>query len=198
MTAAERDSGAGPLVGVLAVQGDFEAHGRLLRHLGAGVVDVRTPADLDGVQALVLPGGESTAMTLAFEREGLVEPLRELARSGVPVLGSCAGLIMLDTDHLAIMDIRANRNAFGRQIRSFEEDVEMDEFPGGPVRGVFIRAPQIAEHGPGVRILAAVDGHGVAARQGDILAVAFHTELTGDPRLHAWLLARAAAQSADS
>jgi 5'-phosphate synthase pdxT subunit len=96
------------------------------------------------------------------------------------------------------MDIRANRNAFGRQIRSFEEDVEMDEFPGGPVRGVFIRAPQIAEHGPGVRILAAVDGHGVAARQGDILAVAFHTELTGDPRLHAWLLARAAAQSADS
>ncbi len=181
-----------PLVGVLALQGGFEAHGRLLRELGASVREVRVPADLAGLDALVIPGGESTTMTLGVEREGLGEPLRGLVASGVPVLGSCAGLIMLDRDHLGVMDIRAERNAFGRQVKSFEADVEVAGLDGGPMRGVFIRAPWIAEHGEDVEILASVDGHPVAAREGAILAVAFHSELSGDERLHRWLLERAA------
>ena len=192
-----------PLIGVLALQGGFQAHERVLRGLGAEVREVRTPADLDGLDGLVIPGGESTTMTLGIEREGLAEPLRELvAGKGVPVLGSCAGLIMLDRDHLGLMDIRAQRNAFGRQLRSFEADIELrgldeagsrDGQPpsgggrstgGGPLRAVFIRAPWIAEHGPDVEILAEVDGHPVAARQEHMLAVAFHAELTDDDRVH--------------
>ncbi|HEY3758508.1 MAG TPA: pyridoxal 5'-phosphate synthase glutaminase subunit PdxT [Solirubrobacteraceae bacterium] len=183
--------GESPLVGVLALQGDFEAHARMLRGLGAQVREVRVPADLDGLEGLVIPGGESTTMTLGIAREGLAQPLRELAQRGVPVLGTCAGLIMLDREHLALMDIRAERNAFGRQIRSFEADVELRGSgiaPGPPLRGVFIRAPWIAEHGPDVEILAEVDGHAVAARQGDLLAVAFHAELTEDVRVHRLLL----------
>ena len=181
-----------PLVGVLALQGGFEAHARLLRELGASVREVRVPADLAGLEALVIPGGESTTMTLGIEREGLGEPLRELVASGVPVLGSCAGLIMLDRDHLGVMDIRAERNAFGRQVKSFEADVEVAGLDGHPMRGIFIRAPWIAEHGEDVEILASVDGHPVAAREGAVLAVAFHSELSGDERLHRWLLERAA------
>jgi 5'-phosphate synthase pdxT subunit len=220
------------LVGVLALQGDFEAHGTVLRRLGASVREVRTPAHLEGLHGLVIPGGESTTMTLGIEREGLAEPLRELAAhggtdgatrtavdgagargtgtrgaaegttgaggteasrvGGFPILGSCAGLIMLDREHLRIMDIRAERNAFGRQLRSFEADLSVEGLgipPGPPLRGVFIRAPWIAEHGPGVEILARVDGHAVAARQGRVLAVAFHTELGRDDRLHRLLLA---------
>jgi 5'-phosphate synthase pdxT subunit len=178
-----------PLVGVLALQGSFEAHARMLRRVGAEVREVRTPADLVGIDGLVIPGGESTTITLGIQREGLAEPLRALAgqpQSGrsVPVLGSCAGLIMLDREHLGLMDMRAERNAFGRQIKSFEADVRMREIDGPPLRGIFIRAPWIAEHGPGVEILAEVDGHAVAARQGNQLAVAFHAELTDDDRLH--------------
>jgi 5'-phosphate synthase pdxT subunit len=173
-----------PLIGVLAIQGGFEAHERVLRRLGAEVRQVRVLADLDGLEGLVLPGGESTAISLGVEREGLAEPLRALARAGTPLLGSCAGLIMLDSQHLGLMDIRAERNAFGRQVASFEADVEVEGLDGEPVRGVFIRAPQIAEHGPSVRILGAVDGHPVAAREGRKLAVAFHTELGSDDRLH--------------
>jgi 5'-phosphate synthase pdxT subunit len=182
-----------PLVGVLALQGDFEAHQRMLQRLGATTREVRVPADLDGLDGLVLPGGESTTMTLGIEREGLAEPLRALAGhngvGGVPVLGSCAGLIMLDRDHLGLMDMRAERNAFGRQIRSFEANVQLDGIDGGPLHGVFIRAPWIAEHGPDVSILGKVDGHAVAARQGQLLAVAFHSELTDDDRLHRLFLA---------
>jgi pyridoxal 5'-phosphate synthase pdxT subunit len=177
-----------PLIGVLALQGGFEAHARMLRRLGVEVREVRTPADLDGLEGLVIPGGESTTMTLGIEREGLAGPLRELlgdgAATGVPALGSCAGLIMLDREHLGVMDMRAERNAFGRQVRSFEADVEVRGLPGRPVRGIFIRAPWIAEHGPGVEILAEVEGHPVAARQGRMLAVAFHAELTDDERIH--------------
>ncbi len=158
--------------------------------------EVRVPGDLDGLEGLVIPGGESTTMTLGIEREGLKEPLRELIgippTRGVPVLGSCAGLIMLDRDHLGLMDIRAERNAFGRQLRSFEMDIELRGIDGDPaqpatnrpLRAVFIRAPWIAEHGPGVEILAEVDGHPVAAREGKMLAVAFHAELTDDDRVH--------------
>ena len=186
------------LVGVLALQGGFEAHARMLRGLGATVREVRTPADLERIEGLVIPGGESTTMTLGIEREGLGEPLRELIADqpadgrggigGIPVLGSCAGLILLDREHLGLMDIRAERNAFGRQIKSFEADVELRGIAGGPLRGVFIRAPWIAEHGPGVEILGEVDGHAVAAREGERLAVAFHSELTADDRLHRLLL----------
>jgi 5'-phosphate synthase pdxT subunit len=182
-------SPAKPLVGVLALQGGFEAHARMLRGVGAEVREVRTPAELEGIEGLVIPGGESTTMTLGIEREGLAEPLRELCGSppgglGLPVLGSCAGLIMLDRDHLGLMDTRARRNAFGRQLKSFEAPVALRGIDGPPLRGVFIRAPWIAEHGPAVEILAEVDGHAVAAREGNRLAVAFHAELTPDERLH--------------
>lgn len=173
-----------PLIGVLALQGGFEAHELVLRRLGADVREVRTPAGLDDLDALVIPGGESTTMTLGIEREGLAGPLRELVAGGVPVLGSCAGLIVLDRDHLGLMDVRAERNAFGRQLRSFETDLELAGLAGGPLRAVFIRAPWIAEHGPDVEILAEVDGHPVAARQDGRLAVAFHAELTDDDRVH--------------
>jgi 5'-phosphate synthase pdxT subunit len=183
------------LVGVLALQGGFQAHERVLRGLGAGVREVRTPADLDGLEGLVIPGGESTTMTLGVEREGLREPLRELVRTGTPVLGSCAGLIMLDSDHLGLMDVRARRNAFGRQLHSFETDLDVRGLEGGPLRAVFIRAPWIAEHGPDVEILAEVDGHPVAARQDGMLAVAFHAELTGDERVHRMFLDTVAGRS---
>jgi len=180
------------LIGVLALQGDFEAHGRMLRGLGADLREVRVPGDLDGLEGLVIPGGESTTMTLGIEREGLAEPLRDLLKWGVPVLGSCAGLIMLDREHLGLMDIRAERNAFGRQLKSFEADVELRGIAGGPLRAVFIRAPWIAEHGPDVEILAEVDGHPVAALEGKMLAVAFHTELTDDDRVHQLFLSSVA------
>jgi 5'-phosphate synthase pdxT subunit len=136
-------------------------------------------------------------MTLGIEREGLTEPLAAFADQGKPVLGTCAGLIMLDRAHLGLMDIRAERNAFGRQVRSFEADVTLPGIDGPPVRAVFIRAPWIAEHGPDVEILAAVEGHAVAARQGAILVVSFHPELTGDARVHGAFLAQVrAARSA--
>jgi 5'-phosphate synthase pdxT subunit len=185
----EHRAAPAPLVGVLALQGDFEAHARLLNQLGARPREVRVPGDLDGLDALIIPGGESTVMTLGIEREGLQEPLRELVRSGTPVLGTCAGMIMLDRDHLGVLDIRAERNAFGRQLRSFEADLEFAEIPGGPVHAVFIRAPWVADHGPQVQVLARVDGHPVAVRQDNVVAVAFHPELTGETRLHALLLA---------
>ncbi len=146
------------------------------------------PADLEGLDALIIPGGESTVMTLGIEREGLGEPLRALARSGVPMLGTCAGMIMLDRDHLGLLDIRTSRNAFGRQLRSFEADLELAGMRGGPLHAVFIRAPWVAEHGDAVQVLARVDGHPVAVRQGTLLAVAFHPELAGESRLHQLLL----------
>ncbi|HEV2819003.1 MAG TPA: pyridoxal 5'-phosphate synthase glutaminase subunit PdxT [Solirubrobacteraceae bacterium] len=174
----------GPLVGVLALQGGFEAHARVLRSLGAQVREVRVPSDLEGLAGLVMPGGESTVMSLGIEREDLAEPLRALAGSGTPVLGTCAGLIMLDREHLGLMDLVARRNAFGRQVRSFEADLDFAGLEGGPLRAVFIRAPWIDEAGAGVTVLAEVDGHPVAAQQGNLLAVAFHPELDGDARVH--------------
>jgi 5'-phosphate synthase pdxT subunit len=169
------------VVGVLALQGDFAAHGRMLRDLGADVREVRVPADLEGLDGLVIPGGESTTMTLGIEREGLGEPLREFARSGAPVLGTCAGMIMLDRSHLGVLDVECRRNAFGRQVRSFEANLQIE---GKPVRAVFIRAPWVEICGEDVEVLAAVDGHPVAVRQGNLLAVSFHPELAGETRLH--------------
>jgi 5'-phosphate synthase pdxT subunit len=189
-------------IGVLALQGDFEAHAGMLAELGAEPRIVRTPADLEGLDALVIPGGESTTMTLGIEREGLAEPLRDLVAAGTPVLGTCAGLIMLDREHLGLLDVQARRNAFGRQLQSFETDLHLEGLRGdpqagtprrdgdAPMRAVFIRAPWVDDHGEGVEVLAEVEGHPVAVRQGNILAVAFHPELTTDRRVHEWLVER--------
>jgi pyridoxal 5'-phosphate synthase pdxT subunit len=177
-----------PVIGVLALQGGFEAHAKALEELGAEARIVRVPADLDGLDGLVIPGGESTTMTLGIDREGLAEPLREFVRSGRPTLGTCAGLIMLDRDHLGLLDVSVRRNAFGRQLASFEAELD---FEGAPLHAVFIRAPWVEECGSDVEVLAEVDGHPVAVRQGNILAVAFHPELTDERRLHRWLLEHA-------
>jgi 5'-phosphate synthase pdxT subunit len=175
-------------IGILALQGDFEAHAGVLRELGVEARVVRTPEDLAGLDGLILPGGESTTMMLGLEREELVEPLRELVASGTPTLATCAGLIVLDRDHLGVLDLRARRNAFGRQVQSFETDLELPAIGTRPLRAVFIRAPWVEEHGPGVEVLAEVDGHPVAVREGNVLAVAVHPELTPDDRVHRWLL----------
>ena len=160
----------------------------MLAELGADAREVRTPHDLAGLAGLILPGGESTTMTLGLEREALAEPLRELVASGTPTLATCAGMIVLDREHLGVLDLSTRRNAFGRQVSSFEIDLELPGIGGGNMRAVFIRAPWVEEHGPGVEVLAELDGHPVAVRQGDVLAVAFHPELTRDDRLHGWLL----------
>jgi 5'-phosphate synthase pdxT subunit len=175
------------VIGVLALQGGFEAHAKALTELGAEVREVRTPQDLDGVDALVIPGGESTTIGLGVEREGLAEPIVDFARSGRPVLGTCAGMIMLDREHLGVLDIAVRRNAFGRQLASFETELSLD---GAPFDAVFIRAPWVEEVGEDVEVLAEVDGHPVAVRQGNILAVAFHPELGSDLSLHKWLVDR--------
>ncbi len=177
-----------PVVGVLALQGDFEAHGRILGGLGAEAREVRIPEQLEGLDGLIIPGGESTTMTLGIRREGLAEPLRALVASGTPVLGTCAGMIMLDRDHLGVADWLCERNAFGRQVRSFEANLDIPGIAGDPVRAVFIRAPWIAQAGAGVETLAEVDGHGVAVRQGHLLAVSFHPEIAGETRVHALFL----------
>ena len=174
-------------IGVLALQGGFEAHAKALARLGIPAREVRTPEDLDGLDALIIPGGESTTITLGLQRESLAEPLLEFVRSGKPTLGTCAGMIMLDRDHLGVLDIEVRRNAFGRQLASFEADLM---FEGAPLHAVFIRAPWVEEAGPEVEVLAEVDGHPVAVRQGNILAVAFHPELTDEIRLHEWLVDR--------
>ncbi len=174
-------------LGVLALQGGFEAHAKALTELGAEVVEVRTPSDLDGLDGLVIPGGESTTIGLGVEREGLAEPLIDFVKSGRPVLGTCAGMIMLDRHHLGLLDISVRRNAFGRQLASFEADLD---FEGAPLHAIFIRAPWVEETGGDVEVLAEVDGHPVAVRQGNVLAVAFHPELTDERRLHQWLLDR--------
>jgi 5'-phosphate synthase pdxT subunit len=174
-----------PVIGVLALQGDFEAHARALEDVGARPRRVRVPADLEGLDGLVIPGGESTTIMLGVEREGLAQPLRDFARSGRPVLGTCAGLIMLDREHLGVLDVDVRRNAFGRQLASFEADLP---WKGGALHAVFIRAPWVEEAGDEVEVLAEVDGHPVAVRQGNVVAVSFHPELTDERRLHRWLL----------
>ena len=179
-----------PTVGVLALQGGFQAHAKMLEGLGAQAREVRTPADLEGLDGIVIPGGESTVMTLGIEREALAEPLRQLIRDqGKPVLGTCAGMIMLDRNHLGLLDGTTERNAFGRQTRSFEADLELEGIPGPPVHAVFIRAPWMAEVGPRLEVLAEVDGHPVAVRQDNMIAISFHPELSGETRLHELLLA---------
>jgi 5'-phosphate synthase pdxT subunit len=177
-----------PTVGILALQGGFEAHERIVRGLGAQAREVRLPQDLEGLDALIIPGGESTVMTLGIERDGLADPLRELVRAGTPVLGTCAGMIMLDREHLGVLDITTERNAFGRQLRSFECDLEVAGISGGPLHAVFIRAPWVSGRGEDVEVLATLDGHPVAVRQKNLVAIAFHPELAGESRLHQFVL----------
>ena len=167
-------------IGVLALQGNFREHAAMLRRLGAEVVEVRVPGELEGLDGLVIPGGESTTFTRLMRLYGLDEALRDFDR---PVFGTCAGMIVLDRNHLGLVDLAARRNAFGRQVASFETDLEL---PGQatPLRAVFIRAPWIEAVGPDVEVLAEVEGHPVLARQGRFLVAAFHPELTDDTRLH--------------
>jgi 5'-phosphate synthase pdxT subunit len=169
-----------PRVGVLAVQGNFREHAEMLRRLGADVVEVRKPEQLTGLDGLVVPGGESTTFVRLMRLYGLDEAIRTFER---PILGTCAGMIVLDREHLALADIEVDRNAYGRQVASFETDLRLageDE----PLRGVFIRAPRVRSTGPGVEVLAEHDGEPVLLRDGGTLVAAFHPELTEDTRVH--------------
>jgi pyridoxal 5'-phosphate synthase pdxT subunit len=182
--------GGGPLrVGVLAIQGDFEAHRRMLQSLGADAVEVRAPAALDGLDGLVIPGGESTTISMGMARDGLDTAVREFHDGGGPILGSCAGMIVADSEHLGLADYTCRRNAFGRQLQSFEEDLRIDGLGEEPLRAVFIRAPWVERRGPEVEVIAEVGDHPVAVRAPRLLAVAFHAELTDDSRLHAAFMA---------
>jgi 5'-phosphate synthase pdxT subunit len=180
-------------IGVLASQGDFAAHALMLTELGAEAIEVRAPEHLDDLDGLVIPGGESTTISKAIERDGLEPAIRAHHDSRRPILGTCAGMIVLDREHLGLLDATARRNAFGRQLASFEADLEIQGIGPEPLRAVFIRAPWISSHGPSVEVLAEIDGHPVAVREYSVLAIAFHPELTEDPRIHALLMAMATA-----
>ncbi|HEX6763119.1 MAG TPA: pyridoxal 5'-phosphate synthase glutaminase subunit PdxT [Gaiellaceae bacterium] len=174
-------------IGVLALQGNFREHAAMLRGLGAETVEVRKPEELDGLDGLVIPGGESTTFMHLMRLYGLDEAIR-----GFPgaVFGTCAGMIVLDGNHLGLVDLTVRRNAFGRQVASFEADLAV-EGEERPIRAVFIRAPWIEEVGSDVEVLAELDGRPVLAREGRFLVASFHPELTGDTRLHEWFLATA-------
>jgi len=180
---------SGLRLGVLAIQGGFEAHLRMLRELGAATREVRVPADLEGLDGLVLPGGESTTILKGIESTGLVEPIQSHRKAGRPVFATCAGMIVCDDAHLGLIDATARRNAFGRQLQSFEVDLAVEGIGEEPLRAVFIRAPWVERHGAGVEVLASYDGHPVAIRDGGVLACAFHPELGEDSRLHALFMA---------
>ena len=176
-------------VGVLAIQGGFEAHLTMLRGLGTEAVEVRAPSDLPDLDGLVIPGGESTAIAMGIESAGLEGPIRAHHEDRRPVFGTCAGMIVCDDEHLGLLDVTARRNAFGRQLQSFEADLAIDGIGEEPLRAVFIRAPWVEHHGPGVDVLASYEGHPVAVREGSVLACAFHPELSDDSRLHALFMA---------
>ncbi|HKB50147.1 MAG TPA: pyridoxal 5'-phosphate synthase glutaminase subunit PdxT [Solirubrobacterales bacterium] len=176
-------------VGVLAIQGGFEAHLAMLRELGAEVKAVRVPADLEGLDGLVIPGGESTTIVKGIESAGLEKAIRAHRDEGKPVFGTCAGMIVCDDSHLGLLDMTAKRNAFGRQLQSFEAEVAVEGIGEEPLRAVFIRAPWVERHGPGVDVLASYEGHPVVVRERSVLACAFHPELTDDSRLHALFMA---------
>jgi 5'-phosphate synthase pdxT subunit len=161
----------------------------VLASLGAEPSEVRTPEQLAELDGLVIPGGESTTISKGMARDGLDAAIRERAASALPILGSCAGMIVCDRDHLGIGDYVCRRNAFGRQRHSFEQDLRIEGLGPEPLRAIFIRAPWVSEHGIGVEVLAEIHGHPVAVRDGSLLAVAFHAELTDDSRLHALFMA---------
>ena len=180
---------------MLALQGDFREHAAMLAECGATPVFVRTPDELDSVSCLCIPGGESTTIAKLARQHGLVEPLRRRAQEGMPIFGTCAGMIVMaggvqdGEPLLAVLDIDVTRNAYGRQVDSFEADVEVHGI--GPVRAVFIRAPRVDRVGPGVEVLAEHENGPVMVRQGNLLAAAFHPEIAGDPRLHGLLVSLA-------
>lgn len=183
-------------VGVLALQGAFREHRWMIERCGAEAVEIRKSADLDDVDGLIIPGGESTTIGKMLVDWGLMDKIKERAAAGMPIYGTCAGMILLardivgsDQPRLALMDTRVRRNAFGRQRESFEADLNVPEFGEGPVRAVFIRAPYIESAGPEVKVMAAVGDHIVIARQGQFLATAFHPELTDDDRIHKYFIA---------
>jgi 5'-phosphate synthase pdxT subunit len=182
--------------GVLALQGDFREHARVLSSVGAAAVEVRTPAQLADVDRLVIPGGESTTIAKLALAGDLVRPIQERARDGMPVLGTCAGMIVMaervvdGEPLLSLMDVTVRRNAYGRQVDSFEADVDMDGIDH-PVRGVFIRAPWIEDVGPDVRVLSRYEGRPVVLQQGSLLAASFHPELIGETGLHDYFLSLA-------
>jgi 5'-phosphate synthase pdxT subunit len=178
---------------VLASQGDFAAHVEMLRALGAEAGEVRTASEIEGLDALVIPGGESTTIMKAIERDGLAAPIRAHAEAGRAILGTCAGMIVCDRDHLGLVDAVARRNAFGRQLASFEADLPIAGLGPEPLRTVFIRAPWIEEHSRSVEVLASIYDHPIAIRQGRTVLAAFHPELTDDSRMHAYLMALATA-----
>ncbi len=185
-----------PRIGILAVQGDVREHASALHDVGADVVEVRLPRDLVGLDGLILPGGESTTMRKLIDLYGLREPIVALAQGGAPIYGTCAGMILLadriadgDEPVLRLLDITVQRNAYGRQLDSFEADIDLPSLGEEPMHGVFIRAPVVSEVGPAVEVLATdADGRAIAVRQGQVLATAFHPELTPDRRLHRLLL----------
>ncbi|MFD7032492.1 pyridoxal 5'-phosphate synthase glutaminase subunit PdxT [Streptomyces sp. NPDC059917] len=186
-----------PIIGVLALQGDVREHLIALASADAVARPVRRPEELAEVDALVIPGGESTTMSKLAVLFGMLEPLRERVRSGMPVYGTCAGMIMLadklldgrdDQETLGGIDMIVRRNAFGRQNESFEASIDFAGIAGGPVEGVFIRAPWVESVGAAAQVLATYDGHTVAVRQGNVLATSFHPELTGDHRVHAYFV----------
>jgi pyridoxal 5'-phosphate synthase pdxT subunit len=169
-----------PRIGVLALQGAFREHARVLRATGADVVEVRLPGQLDELDGLVIPGGESTSILRLASLYGLDEAIRTFE---APVFGTCAGMILVDRAHLGLADLEVDRNAYGRQVASFEADLAL-EGDERPFRGVFIRAPRVRDVGPGVEVLAELDGEPVLLRDGHVLVAAFHPELTDDPRIH--------------
>jgi 5'-phosphate synthase pdxT subunit len=185
-------------IGVLALQGDFAEHEAILKRLGAVVREVRLPADLEGLDGLIIPGGESTTITRLMAMYGLLEPMRAFA-SRKPMWGTCAGMIVmakqatdLDREGLEVMDISVERNAFGRQVDSFETDLDFAVLEGEPVHAIFIRAPLILSTGPAVQVLAQLqDGRVVAAKEGHLMVTSFHPELTNDLRLHEYFVSLA-------
>jgi len=186
----------GTRIGVLALQGDFARHVEALERLGVKASEVREPEDLNGLSGLVLPGGESTAMLKLMEGTGMEDAIRTFHETGGAVFGTCAGLILIadrvtdpEQRSLHLLDVDVERNAYGRQLDSFEADVELSIGRDEPLRGVFIRAPRVTRHGPGVEVLArAADGEAVLLRQGNILAATFHPEMTSDLRVHRYFV----------
>jgi 5'-phosphate synthase pdxT subunit len=176
-------------LGVLSVQGGFEAHCDVLRELGSAVTEVRAPADLIGLDGLVIPGGESTTIVKGIESAGLESAIGAHCEAGGTIFGTCAGMIVCDDAHLGLIDVTAARNAFGRQLQSFEVDLAIEGIGDEPLRAVFIRAPWVERQGPSVEVLSSYQGHPVAIREGNVLACAFHPELTDDSRLHALFMA---------
>ncbi len=181
-------------IAVLALQGDFQEHRKILESLGVTVKEARLPSDLEQIDGLVIPGGESTTFANLAQSYGLMDPIREVSQK-IPVWGTCAGLVFMardvgvDQPVLGIMDIVVHRNAFGRQVDSFEAELEIDEIDGPPFHGVFIRAPVVTNVGPGVKVISSLpDGRIVAVRQGNLLGASFHPELTSDSRLHEYFL----------